>query len=154
MLRVKDESLATRMSRERKPNKWDTPELAGGVTLEGKGNSPHTPGPHRSFSYAIHSGPHSGYQTIQSSDYVLNPVTQEKQLVTITASQFSVKTFGVDKVSDNIRKVESALSVLPYECRVLQRGEQFEIQAYLPKNISCSDKYSFEARILQIIRSV
>ena len=116
------------MSKKRKPDKWDAPELTGGVTLEGKGNTLHTPGPHQSFAYTIHSKTQTGYQTIQSSDFVRNPVTQEKQLVTITASQFSVKNLGVEKVNDNIRKVESALSALPYECRVLQRGEQFEIQ--------------------------
>ena len=74
------------MSKERNPNKWDAPKLTGGVVLQGKGDSPHKPGPHRSFSYTIHSRPHSGYQTVQSSDYVRNSVTQEKQLVTITAS--------------------------------------------------------------------
>ena len=74
------------MSKERNLNKWDAPELTGGVVLQGKGDSPHKPGPHRSFSYTIHSRPRSGYQTIQTCDYVRNPTTQENQLVTITAS--------------------------------------------------------------------
>ena len=142
------------MSKERNLNKWDAPELTGGVVLEGKGDSLHKAGPHRSFSYTIHSGSRSGYQTIQTCDFVYNPATQEKQLVTITASQFSVKNLGVDKVNENLKKIESALKGLPYECRVLQSGESFEIKTYLPKDISCSDKYSFENKILQIIRSV
>lgn len=142
------------MSKERSRNKWDTPELAGGVVLDGKGGSPHTPGPHRSFSYTIHSRPHSGYQTIQTCDLVHNPETQEKQLVTITASQFNVKRLDVYKVNENLRKIESGLKSLPYECRVLQRGESFEIQTYLPKHISCNDKYDFEHKVLQIVRSV
>ena len=104
MIRVKEE-FSVKMSKERKPNKWDAPELTGGVTLEGKGDTLHTPGPHRSFAYTIHSRPQTGYQTIQSSDFVRNPATQEKQLVTITASQFSVKNLGVENVNDNIRKV-------------------------------------------------
>ena len=122
--------------------------------LQGTGDLPHKPGPHRSFSYTIHSRPRSGYQTIQTCDFVCNPTTQEKQLVTITASQFSVTNLGVDKVNENLRKVESALRVLPYEYRVLQSGESFEIQTYLPKDISCSDKYSFESKVLRIERSV
>ena len=124
------------MSKENIRNKLDTPELAGSVVLEGKRGSPHVPSPHRSFSYTIHSKPRSGYQTIQTCDFVHNPETQEKQLVTITASQFNVKNLGVDKVNENLRKIESALKALLYECRVLQRGESFEIQTYLPKDIS------------------
>ena len=153
MSTVKRES-SERMSKETKPSKWDAPELDGGVTLAGKGKDIATPGSHRSFAYTIHSRPHTGYQTIQTSDYINNPTTNEKQLVTITASQFSVRNLGVDKVNDNIRKVESALRSLPYECRVLQRGEQFEIQTYLPKNITSSEKYSFEAKVLQVIKGI
>ena len=153
MIPVKGE-FSERMPKETKPSKWDAPELDGGVTLAGKGKDTSIPGNHRSFAYTIHSRPRTVYQTIQTSDYVNNPTTNEKQLVTITASQFSVKNLGVDKVNNNIRKVESALRSLPYECRVLQRGEQFEIQTYLPKDITSSEKYSFEAKVLQIIREV
>ena len=153
MSTVKRES-SERMSKETRPSKWDAPELDGGVTLAGKGKDASTPGNHRSFAYTIHSRPHTGYQTVQTSDYINNPSTNERQLVTITASQFSVKNLGVDKVNENIRKVESALRNLPYECRVLQRGEQFEIQTYLPKNITNSEKYSFEAKVLQIIKGI
>ena len=66
------------MSKERKPSNWDAPELNGGVTLAGKGKDPSTPGNHRSFAYTIHSKPRTGYQTIQTSDFVNNPVTNEK----------------------------------------------------------------------------
>ena len=91
---------------------------------------------------------------MQTSEYVMNPATQEKQLVTVTASQFNVRNLGVDKVSENIRKVESALKSLPYECRVLQRGETFEIQTYLPKDITSVDKFNFEGKVIQIIRNI
>lgn len=142
------------MSKEKETSKWDTPVLKGGVVLEGGGGSLPSPGPHRSFTYNIHSGPRTGYQTIQTCDVVQNPVTQEKQLVTMTASQFSVKSLGVDKVQQSLRKIESALRILPFECRVFQSGECFEIQTYLPKDISGSDKYNFECKVLQIVRSV
>lgn len=142
------------MSQEKKRDKWQAAELAGGVVLGGEGGPPSIPGPHRSFSYLIHSSPHAGYQTVQTSDYVVNPATQEKQLVSITASQFSVKNLGVNKVSENIRKIESALRVLPYECRVLQCGEAFEIQTYLPKNITDVDKFNFESKVIQLLRSI
>ena len=84
------------MPEEKEPNKWDAPELRGGVVLEGSGGSLHSPGPHRSFSYTINAGPRTGCQTIQTCDLVQKPVTQEKQLVTITASKFSMKNLGVD----------------------------------------------------------
>ena len=142
------------MSQKKEKDKWQATELAGGVVLGGEGGPPSVPGPHRSFSYLIHSSPHTGYQTVQTSDYVTNPATQEKQLVTITASQFSVKNLGVNKASENIRKIESALRTLPYECRVLQRGEAFEIQTYLPKNITDIDKFNFEGKVIQILRDI
>ena len=122
--------------------------------LEGSGGPLHVPGPHRSFSYTIHSRPRTGYQTVQTCDLVCNPATQVKLLVTITTSQFSVKNLGVDKVSENLRKIGTALRSLPYECRVLQSGECFEIQTYLPKDISRSDKYNIECKILQIVQSI
>ena len=142
------------MSKERKRSKWDAPELAGGVTLEGRGGPLDTPGPHRSFSYTIHAYPSTGYETVQTCDLVTNPATCEKQLVTITASKYNVTKVGVDKINNNLRTIESALKSIPYDCRVLQSGECFEIQTYLPKDISRSDKYDIEQKILQIVRSV
>ena len=130
-----------------------SPELNGGVVLEGKGGSINKPGPHRSYSYSIHSGPQTGYQTIQTCDYVRNPQTESKQLVTITASQFNTKNLGVDKVTENLRKIESNLKTLPYECRVLQKGAIYEIQTYLQTNITSSEKYDFERKILDIVKS-
>ena len=142
------------MSKEKESDKWQAPELTGGVVLKGRGDLPSVPGPHRSFSYSVHSFSRTGYQTVQTSDYVMNPASQEKQLVTITASQFNVKNLGVDKVSENIRKIESALRTLPYECRVLQCGEAFVIQTYLPKDTTTVEKFSFENKIIQILKHI
>lgn len=142
------------MPKESQRSKWDAPELGGGVTLEGNGGPLDIPGPHRSFSYVIHSYPSTGYQNVQTCDLVNNPATQERQLVTITASKYNVTNLGENKVNDNLRKIESALKAVPYDCRVLQSGECFKIQTFLPKTISSSDKYDIECKILQIVRSV
>ena len=146
--------MERRMSKERKRSKWDTPELEGGVTLYGQGGPINTPGPHRSFSYTIHAYPSTGYETIQTCDVVTNPITCERQLVTITASKYNVTKVGVDKINDNLLTIESALKTIPYDCRVLQSGECFEIQTYLPKDISKTEKYDIEQKILQIVRNV
>ena len=99
------------MSTERKRSKWDAPELRGGVTLYGQGGPINEPGPHRSFSFTIHASPSTGYTTIQTCDVVTNPITCEKQLVTITASKHNVTKVGVDKFYDNLREIENALKV-------------------------------------------
>ena len=136
------------------PNKWEAPELEGGVVLRGKGDSINKPGPHRSYYLSVHLSPRTGYQTVQTCDYVLNPATQNRQLVTITASQFNVRNLRVNRVTDNLREIESRLRALSYECRVLQKGSDYEIQTYLPVNITSSEKYNFEQQVLNIIRSV
>ena len=71
--------LGNKNAKEKEKSKWDAPILKGGVVLEGSRCPLHSPGPHRSFSYTIHSGFQTGYQTIQTCDIVQNPFTQEKQ---------------------------------------------------------------------------
>lgn len=49
------------MSKENKTSIWDVPEMKGGITLNGLGDLPTEPGPHRSFSYYTFSGKNTEY---------------------------------------------------------------------------------------------
>ena len=132
---------------------WDAPELKGGVTLNGTGESPTKPGPHRSYSYTIHYSKFTGYQTIQTCEQIHNPISKRDQLVTITASQLNHRQ-GVDKLQDKIRNLERYLQNLPYDCRVLQSGDSIEIQCYLPCGVRNNDKCMVEEKILNLVRKM